>query len=513
MASPVEILGNVKGMMRDVGVDRMPKGFVWDLKDYIPNRKGANLELRGPWPYFGATDYGNQIWGGRYTRFLKGSKLMINADSQIWDVGINTGTGVSVGAGPAAMVQNPVKLRDRVYWPEGTGTTTPYVTTYDGGTITIANLPASATKAKVALAYKDRLVVAGDPDNPADVVFSPLEIDGGPLVAWDPLSKIGTTAEVTGLAGMPGQILVFHPSMVERIHGSIPPGADLQSDMYVDTLTDQVGCTEPQTIVSWRENIIWADERGVFLTEGATVRNIIEQGHMGDIWRSVYGNKVSGASVSCGVFFDYLCVSIVTLGNEYPVTFVCDLNTRSWMRFSNFAGTCYIPSEGPEEEQYCGNYFSHKLMRLSPMFTGALTEINPPPDHIDGNGTPVKGRVITGFMRLADEEGMQRVRDVRISYSHHSYVTPLQTQGIQVYYRTTPPTPEELDLNDPSNVVGWTSAGFVPDALPYSRKKLAIGKRCFGVMLRIDSASNSRTSRIYSVGILTTAQDRGKVTT
>jgi len=411
------------------------------------------------------------------------------------------------------MMQNPVKLRDRVYFPDGAGTQTPIFATYDGATVALASLPGSATKARVALAYKDRLVLGGDPGNAADVYFSPLEIDGGPPAAWDPTSKIGTTAEVTGLAGMPGQILVFHPSMVERIHGSIPPGVDLDSDMYVDTLTDQVGCVMPQTIVPWRENIIFADERGVFITEGATVRNLIEQGSMGDFWRLAYGHKVSGASVSCGIFLDYLCVSIITLGQEYPITMVCDLNSRTWMRFSNFAGTCYIPSEGPTEEQYVGNYFTHKLMRVAPMFTDELVSISPAPDYIDGNGTPVKGRIITGFNRLSKEEGYSRLRNVRLSYSHHSYVTPLATQGIQILYRTTPPTPEELDLNDPSTITGWTSAGYIPDALPYSRKKLPIGKNGFGVMIRIEATSSSRTSRIYSCGIERTLQDRGKDTT
>jgi hypothetical protein len=463
------------------------------------------VEQRGNWGFLGTQVYPTEVWGGRSASFARGQKLLISAGARIYDVNPSTGAATDLAAGPSSMVQNAVKLRDRVYFPDGQGTAPPYVATYDGATVSIAQLPSSAPNGKVALAYKDRLLVGSG----ADVFYSPLEIDGGPTSAWDPLSKVGTTAEVTGLAGMPGQTLVFHPAMIERIRGSIPPGQDLDSDMYVDTLTDQVGCTEPQTIVSWRENIIFADERGIFITDGATVKNLVEIGGMGDFWRIAYGNRVAGSSVSCGIFLDYLLVTVIT--PVAPFTLVCDLNARSWMRFTNFGASCYIPSEGTQEEIYCGDHATRRLMTVASMFVDPPVTVRPAPDYIDGNGVPVLGQIATGFKRLGNEEGLSRIRNVLVSYHHQSYVRALTDVGWDVFWRTTPPTPEDLDLANVS-VAGWTKAGTLPDVGRYSRKKLPVGQSAFGVMVLIKARSNSRTSRLYSVGIERTQQDRGKVT-
>ena len=198
------------------------------------------------------------------------------------------------------MVQNGVKLNDRVYFMDGAGLTVPKYVTFDGTTVAVTDVNASAPKAKVGLAYRQRLCLAGDPANPYNVYFSRTEDDpdGQGLSALGPEVLGGTNNEVTGLAAMASQILVFHPAMIERIRGTTPPETDVDDDMFVETLTDQVGCVHPQTILPWRENIIFADERGVFMTDGSTVRNLTELGGMGDFWRQAYGSRIAGPTAS-----------------------------------------------------------------------------------------------------------------------------------------------------------------------------------------------------------------------
>jgi hypothetical protein len=514
MAQPVEVFGNIKGMTRDFAVDALPEGYLWDLVDGIPLRKGARIEQRGAWQYFGASAHPGTIWGGYYAAFTKGQRLLAVSNSLVHDVDTTSGAISAQGAGPATMVQNGVKLRDRVYFMDGAGLTTPRVVTFDGVSFANAALPATAPKAKVAIAYKDRLVAGGDPANPAELYFSPLETDGGPPAAWDALSHVPTNNEITGLAGMAGQILVFHPAMIERVRGSIPPETDVEPDMYVETLTDQVGCVQPHTIVPWRENIIFADERGVFITDGATVRNLTELGGIGDFWRLAYGSRISGQGVSCGTFLDYLVVTIncqVPPSTSFEFTMICDLNTRSWFRFSNFPATCYIPSESAMEELYAGHYVTNKLTKVSSMFQDAVPIVTPHPDYVDGNAVSVLPTFTTGFKRLAKNEGLQRIRNVLLSYHHESFLRALTPNGVKIEYRTDPPTPEDLDMTT-GGVVGWTEAGRVPDTNRYSRKKLPIGKSAYGLMLRVTSLTPSRTNRFFSVDVETTAQDRGKVT-
>jgi len=514
MAQPVEIFKNVKGMTRDFAVDSLPGGYLWDLIDAIPNRKGARIEQRGAWEYFTAT-LGGTIQGGYHAAFAKGQKLLVVANSQIWDVNLSTGVATSVGAGPATMVQNGVKLNDRVYFFDGAGLTVPKVVTYDGTTLTVANAHASAPKAKVGIAYKSRLVVAGDPAAPQKVFFSQLEEDGGPLAAWDSVSWIGTTNEVTGMAAMSGQILVYHPAAIERIRGSVPPALDVDTDMFVEPLTEQVGCTLPQTIAPWRENIVFADERGIFLTDGSTVRNLAELGGIGDFWRVIYGNRVSVNSVCGGTFLDYLMVTVnctVPPALDVNFTLVCDLNTRSWFRFTNYPATCYIPSESAMEQLWAGHLGTNKLVRTSRMYQDVVPPPVPLPDYVDGNGLAVQPSLTTGFERLSRDEGMQRLHHLFTSYHHESFTRPVTADGVKVEYRTDPPTPEDIDIATGS-VTGWTESGRLPDVQSYSRKKLPLGKRAFGVMVRLTDTKPSRITRVYAIGVQQTSQDRAKVTT
>lgn len=515
MAQPVEIFKNIKGMTRDFAVDSLPAGYLWDLIDAIPNRKGARIEQRGAWEYFSAA-FAATIQGGYHAAFIKGQRLLVVANSRVWDVDLATGVATDIGPGPATMVQNGVKLNDRVYFMDGAGLTLPTVVTFTGAApvaalMTAANCP----KAKVGIAYKARLVLAGDPAAPSRVSFSPLEEDGGPLAAWDAVSWIGTTNEVTGMSAMAGQILVDHPAAIERIRGSVPPALDVDTDMFVEPLTEQVGCTLPQTIVPWRENILFADERGVFLTDGSTVRNLAELGGVGDFWRVAYGNRIANNAVSAGVFLDYLLVTVNCLvppALAVNFTMVCDLNTRSWFRFTNFPATTYIPSESAMEQSWVGHLGTNRLVRVSRMFQDQIPPPNPLPDYVDGNGVAVLSSFTTGFERLSRDEGMQRLHSLFTSYHHQSFTRATAPDGVKVEYRTDPPTPEDIDFATGS-VTGWTEAGRLPDVTEYSRKKLPVGKRGFGIMVRISALTPSRIHRFYALGVQQTSQDRAKVTT
>jgi len=515
VAQPIEIFKDIKGMTRDFAVDSLPSGYLWDLVDAVPNRKGARVEQRGAWEYFTAA-FGGTIQGGYHAAFTKGERLLIVANSRVWDVDLATGAPTDIGPGPATMIQNGVKLNDRVYFFDGAGLTVPTVVTWTGAAPVAAAVIGTAPKAKIGIAYKSRLVVAGDPANPSRVFFSKLEEDGGPLVAWDPDSWKDANNEVTGLAPMAGQILIYHPAAIERLRGSVPPEADVDTDMFTEPLTEQVGCLVAHTITPWRENIIFADERGVFLTDGSTVRNLTELGGMGDFWRVAYGNRIIGpGSVSCGTFLDYLLVTVnCTVPPALAVNFtlVCDLNTRSWFRFTNWPSTCYITSESAMEQTWAGHLVTNRLCRTSRMFQDVVPPPVPLPDYTDGNGTPVLSSFTTGFTRLAEAEGMQRLHGVFTSYHHESFTRAVAPDGVKIEYRTDPPTPEDIDLATGS-VTGWTEAGRLPDVQSYSRKKLPVGKRGFGIMLRISALTPSRIHRFYAIGVQKTSQDRAKVTT
>jgi len=503
---PVSILPTVKGMTRDYAVDALPEGYVWDMKDFIPQRRGTRMESRAAWRYFTET-IGNVLWGGYYARFSTGERMYwlasptSGATAQVNVVDPLTGSASpDFDSGLKSMVQNGVMLRERVYFMDGTGTVVPIYVTWDGTTETHGSIHASAPKAPVGVAHKDRLVLGMG----SDIYFSPLETDGGPLGAWDALAKISVSKQVTGLAAMGGKLLVFHAARTSRIQGQIPPGALLDSDMYVDQLTDQVGCTIPQTICYWNENVVFADERGVYLTDGASVRNLTEQGGMGDFWRDIYATRDAVPSVSASIYFDYLIISVRAAVGAYVL--LCDLNTRAWFRFTNLSIQAMVPSEGTFEEVYAGLNVG-RLTRLSTTFAGSsLAEFGGPPesliDQVDDNGVAVLPEMQTGWARLGNE-GRKQMRFVFLSYRHQSYEHPALTDAIEILYRKDPATTTDL--------LGYTKLGEMGTVSEYTRKRLPVLGKHYGVQFWIRAKRPSRFFNISDVGIGAQVNDRGKV--
>lgn len=496
---PTSILPVVRGMMRDYALDSLPDGYVWDMKDFIPQRRGARMEGRSPWKYF-SNAFAGQIWGGYYARYQEGEKLLVAAGPNLYSVNPANGSDSSLGAGFSSLQQNGVMLRNLVYFFDGTGAAVPKKVAYDG---TVSPIHTGAPTAKVGVAYKDRLVVGKD----SDVFFSPLETDGGPSGAWDALAKIYVTREVTGLAASPGKLLCFHAGRISRISGAIPPGTDLDSDMYVDTLTDQVGCTLPGTICYWNENILFADERGVHMTDGAIVKNMTEQGGISDFWREAFAKRKSGNSVVCGVYFDYLLAS-VTLADDTSFLLLCDLNARAWFRFSNFPATALIPSEGSFEEIFGGLSLVNRLSKVSEMFSGSsllesVTPGTPPIDAVDGNGAEVLPSMETGWNRFGPEGPLQ-AKHVFVSYRHQSWDHPNVLDAVEVSWRKDPAVTAELGP--------YASVGKLPSVNAYTRKRLKLGGRVYGVQIKIEAKEPFGLFNVTDIGVGAQPGDRGKVT-
>jgi hypothetical protein len=526
VSEPTSILSDVRGFARDHDISNMPRGFVWDLADYIPDRRGAKLEVRGPWSYFSTPAFAGTVWGGKHAAFRFGTKLLIGAGGNLYDVNIANGTWTNAGAVPTGLV-NGVLLRDRVYFADASGAAVPKVITNPAGTAVIGPIHNAAPKGTVLCTYKERLVLAGAPAaagppvvDPANVYFSPLETQGtapnvGPLNAWDVKSVIGTTRAVLGLMPMAAQILVFHDNSIERIRGSKPPATSVDSDMYVDTFSSQVGCSDPASIVPWQENVCFANPLGVFLTDGATIRSLTDQGGISDLWRQAYTLKRAGTQVKATVFRDLLFVTLLTNwgtstpDEQRPLTLVCDLTDRTWIRFRNVNATAFIDSEiGPEEvwwgvDSSVPSLGANQLSKLSPLLFGP-TEYDPElgiptaPDAIDGNGLPTLGRIRTGWIKLGPE-GLKRMRHIYVS--HLTQSNPSTKQDVyRIGYRLSPfPHLDSMSL------------GTLPSNPRYKRNRLRIDRRAYGIQIDVTQVLPVYVSRLYDIAVDQWAQDRTKL--
>ena len=528
---PTSILGDVRGIARDFALEQLPKGYVWDLVNYVPRRRGGRLDCRRAWRFLTSDGaLGGPVSGGIHATFKAGTSLLAQAGSSLYTVNETSGAAANVGA-LAAMVQNGVMLRDRVYFAEASGTAKPKYTTRTGSTVAApaALSGANAPNGSLLGVYKDRLLVAGDAANPARLYFSPLEVTNQVATppttsAWDTKSVWDSSLAITAIWPMGAQVLLFHNGSIEKLRGAIPPTSSVNTDMYLDPFTEQVGCSDPASVVGWQENVIWAAPRGVYLSDGATMRSLTTQGGIGELWRTLYKAKRPGTQVVCGVFLDLLFVSVLTDWDGTvpydlrPFTLVCDLSERSWWRFANTAMTAAIHSSVGQEELWWGvdgvnfaSSYQNRLSRVSDMLfteseTATLENLRPelavvtPVDQIDGNAVAVLPQVETGFVKLG-QEGVKRFRHIHVSHTTETAVpTGDATNKLRVSYRLRP-----------YPFASYTVLGDIPGIDGYRRYRLRLGKRGYGITVKVEQIVPTWLSRLHDIAVDAWAQDRGKL--
>jgi hypothetical protein len=528
VAKPQSILGQVKGMARDFSLDAMPKGYVWDLVDYVPSQRGAQLEGRGPWSYLTTNSLAGTIWGGVDAVYKAGEKLLVAAGPNLYEQprmpmpAGGTAAASLVGTLFPSVLHNGKFYFNTVYWADAQGLQAPKSIDWNGSAFTIVQLGGANTpKPKLIDVWKGRLLAAGDPANPNNVYWSPNT--GGPGSAWDVQAVVAFPREVTAFGPMANVCICFHDGMTSRIKGgNLPPGTGITKalgmDTTVDTFSNQYGCVDPASVVAWQENLIFANSHGVMLTDGSTIRSLSDQGGIGEVWRHLYALKRTGTQVSCGIYLDMLFCSILTQWDgttareDRPFTFVCDLSARTWYRFSNVLGTCMIPSTTGAEQLWFGTdsvsqaaQYANRLARVSPMFTG-LTDIDPDTqfavsasDAVDGNTVPILPRITTSWQTLGPE-GQKRVRSVYVSHATQKQ-TPFPAGNVMsVGYRLTPVI---LD--------SFVNVGGLPFSNLYDRKRLPIGRSAYGIQVHLEQILPSHISRLYDIGIEEWPIDRGRV--
>lgn len=518
-------------MARDFSIDSLPKGFVWDLVDYIPQQRGAQLEARGPWTYLTSTALAGTIWSGFDAVFAKAEKLLVHAGSNLYEQPRTSGMSASaaannIGAFFSSTLHNGRYYLDKVYWADASGIGTPKAVGFDGTNFAITTLSGANTpKATLIDIFKNRIVAAGGPTNPNTVWWGPAD----PATAWDNKAFVGGFPRaITALGPMAQVLIVFHDGMTSRLKGGDhPPATGLASDkvdITRDVLSAQYGCVDPASVVPWQENLIWACSHGVMLSDGSTIRSLTDQGGIGEVWRYLYGLKRTGTQVSCGIYLNMLFCSVLTSWDEASsredrsFTFVCDLGNRTWYRLTNVLSTCFIPSTTGIEQLWFGHdlqsslanasTYAYRLARVSSMYTGLLDidpdVVNPPPSYppaVDPNGASILPRITTAWQKLG-LEGQKRMRNVYVSHETQKPNSGAIPTGdvLRVGYRLTPVV---LD--------SFVDIGTIPFSNLYDRKRLRLGRPGYGIQVHIEQVVASHISRLYDIGIESYPVDRGRV--
>jgi len=488
VAAPSSLLRGARAMSRDQAREMLPPGYLWDVCDWVPQMIDSLLTSRGGWIWGSATGASADFNSGILAPYTAGEQNLANAGGTVYAVDNNSPFALTNrGSVPAVVRQNPVMLFDQVVWMDGNGASPPVVVPPTGAPAAISPGTTIPRNVRYGTIWGEYFVGANQVGHEDTVYWGPPDDITQP---WDNNAFWRTTGAVTGLAALRTVILVFHASSIERLRGTRPPAGTSKGDMVLEPLFQQVGTTEPKTICYWQENVLFADEHGVHITDGAVLRNLIQQGSMSTYWRGLYNQK---QTISATVFLDYYVVSIIRNDGSNDCL-ICDLNARQWFRFSNIAVVSMWASGGTigMERFWGGVNGAHRLGRFSscffPIVTTAIAQ--------DANGTNVLPYLETGWYRLS-QEGRKRVR-----FSYLSYDARVPAAG-----------PDPLKL---SYIVGpadtnWTAAGTVPATLDYSRWRLPVGKAPYGIAFRIEQVQPTNVTRVSDIAVDAHTIERSRV--
>lgn len=559
MGSPTSVLGTARAFARDFARDQMPRNYLWDVIDFVPQLIDAGLTNRGKW-YWGsaATGFG-EIESGILATFRNGDQILVQtrggADQvtnpahllrlNVGAAGTDQGTWTWTDLGAThRAAQNPVQLGNEAVHCDAAGVRVPQLWREGVPVTAYANMG----RPKFATAWSAALIYGGGqaPDGSDEQHMLRASLAGEDLAtaaSFDANAFQPTSAKITALRTMRSMVLVFHPSSIERLRGGPlwnTAEGETGEGLILDTLTERVGCKDPRSIANWNEFVIFADEHGIHMTDGAVVRNIAEQGGISYYWRLLYEGA---ASVVATTFLDYYIVTVrhpavrpplpgddwysedppaSGFGAEllqdippppdpqprppippipddlpeirppppemhpdtYTTTLVCDLNKKQWFRFSNMNAVTYFASGGTTgmERIWAGFSGYDRLIRIGPTF---YPDAGLP--QVDDDGWVVKPRIETPWYRLGNE-GRKRLRFGYMSYDCRTFDG--NDLPVRIGYAVTP-----------QNEGNYRAISLFPNTNDYRRFRFALNRAPYGIMFFVEAVQPIGALRIFDLAI------------
>jgi len=127
---------------------------------------------------------------------------------------------------------------------------------YNGTTYTQITHTNAPNNPKFSSAFANHLWLAGDPDEPFNIYFSSPNVD----TDFDPANGAGVINigfTITQLKSFRNQLYVFGQNQIKRIVG------DNYSNFSVESVTNDLGCVAPDTVVEFGGDIIFLGPDGV----------------------------------------------------------------------------------------------------------------------------------------------------------------------------------------------------------------------------------------------------------
>ncbi len=514
------------GIVRDRPRSAIPRGGVYDLLDCLVDLPGKAYK-RG-----GTVSACDPI--ADYALLVAVAAPEFPGDPRVWVIAsdgsnkdlfdVTSGTAaMAVEVNDAQPIENPpgMWLNDTTGYVsilcdgigDGMGTFEDVQVVYlNSSTLDADTLSATAPNARYSCPYLGRLVLANGTDpndsdafHPNRLWFSPLIAPATPLGAadvWDTANAyIDMDEPIVGLSAIQSVLIVFTRGSATAFSGGFPPGSvdengDPNGDMREKAI-GSVGCADARSIVRIDNKVYFANESGVYYTNGVGYESITDKDNaegISGLWaESMAGFAPAiGAVVSAGVWLNsYLLLTIRHADDdeENPgarYQFLYFEPTKAWMRLGDGAtATMYATRFAPNGELYaCPGDLSDpvQLLKMSPILDPTVDNAQ------DANGEDIPAvletRPIGQGPGLKHYEFAHTTYDLRDPESANPVILVTQSVGVEATTFASPP--EGATLAETTDAV---------------RKRTMLAKEGQGLSLRYTLSGGAWRSEIYSIEV------------
>lgn len=481
------------GFQTDIPRELLPDGAAYRMRDWIPALEAPARKRGGFTHVSGALAAGARVPAVGWAPVVGDPHLLIvndlgNVYSLTSFIG-GTPVAATGSTSHTAITERPFWHKDRMILLQGltqtggaaqkyTGTATPY---------TVASLGGSPPQARVGASWGDYLMLANGHDGTADRRNRIWWGAPGNPESWSVGSGgsfFDMPEEVLKCVPLRNILLILGYSQMWMLTGDTPPpGGNLaQRDLFLE------GTSDPRSVARWRDYVVWANNTGIWRTDGTTLTDITDQGGISLYWQKLVSqfSLQQGWSACAGVYRDQYIICVRDSGGATITTLCCDLNRYVWYEFTNFDAVMFAErSSGPGtalvaggEEMFFGRYDQPHVGKMSSVWTPDGSNV------ADADSVDVLPMLETRFHKFGVTE-LKRIRRVYVTYD-------LRSSGQNAYLQ-------------PSFVLSPTDTSYVnadrnlPETTLMTRDRAGIARRTSGIGLKFVQVNPSSDTRLYTV--------------
>lgn len=482
------------GFQSDTSRDQLPRGAAYRMRDWIPQLE-APLRKRGGWSQasadLNAASAATSLSGLAWAPFAGDPHLISLSEIGKLYRSTTFANGTFIGATHGqGLTHRPFWHRDRMIVPAALGgaAANPYKY-YDsgGGVYATAVIGGTPPQARGGFSWGDYLVLfnyyEGGVLKNYRMAFSSVGNPDAWVYSGASSSHFDIPEEMVAGLQLRNVIIAWGYANTYMITGDTPPPG---GNLARRTLFNGNGCFDGRSVATYREYAIWANNAGVYRTDGATLTDLTKAGGISLFWRELVRgfSQQQGWKAAGGVYAGNYVLTVTTPAGV-ATTLICDLDRQVWTTFTNIEAVMFAErSAGPGTALMDGSeelFFAHpnapRAARMSTCWDPDATVA------LDGDGAAVLPEIEFAFDKVG-ETAMKRVRRAFVNYD-------IRTAGAS-------PSLAVSAVFSPEDAA-YTALGSLPTTTELTRDFVDVREQTYGIGLKIAQVGASADTRLYEI--------------